>query len=102
MADFNISGNMRVGTLQKQFKEAFGASLRVYKGKNFADDDATLASIRVSDDVTKSAEFSVKGSMHVSEFEDKIKEEFGITVQVATPDNSKLAKNDITLIDSGK
>ena len=37
---------MKVKTLEEQFKAAFGTSLRVYKGKRFADDDATLASIR--------------------------------------------------------
>ena len=49
MAEFNISGRLTVKSLKKQFKEAFGATLRVYKGKQFADDDATLASIRVGD-----------------------------------------------------
>lgn len=46
MADFSIDGRMKVKTLKKQFKDAFGATLRVYKGVGFADDDATLASIR--------------------------------------------------------
>ena len=46
MADFNIDGRMKVKTLKAQFKEAFGATLRVYKGPGFADDNATLASIR--------------------------------------------------------
>ena len=43
MADFSIDGRMKVKTLKKQFKDAFGATLRVYKGVGFADDDATLA-----------------------------------------------------------
>ena len=46
MADFSIDGRMKVKTLKKQFKEAFGSTLRVYKGVGFADDEATLASIR--------------------------------------------------------
>ena len=49
MADLSISGKMKVITLKVNFKEAFGSSLRVYIGKKFADDDATLASIRKSD-----------------------------------------------------
>ncbi len=49
MAEFNISGRMAVKTLKKQFKDAFGATLRVYNGKKFADDNATLASIRTGD-----------------------------------------------------
>ncbi len=101
MADFSIDGRMKVETFKKQFKEAFGGTLRVYKGKNFADDDATLASIR-AEDAPKSADFSCQGNMKVNTFEQKIKDEFGITVQVATPDNSKLADNDITLAATGR
>lgn len=41
---------MKVKTLKAEFKEAFGATLRVYKSEScrgaFADDEATLASIR--------------------------------------------------------
>ncbi len=97
MAEFNIHGRMKVSTLKSQFSEAFGASLRIYKGKHFADDDATLASIRVGDEVEKDGEFECRGNMKVETFEAKIKEIFGITVQVATADNSKLANNSDTL-----
>ena len=45
MAEFNISGRMQVASLQNQFKEEFGLTLRVYKGNNFAEPSATLASI---------------------------------------------------------
>ena len=50
MAEIALKGNMKVKTLKADFKKAFGASLRVYKSATckgaFADDDATLASIR--------------------------------------------------------
>ena len=35
MAEFSINGRMTVKSLRKQFKDAFGASLRVYKGAKF-------------------------------------------------------------------
>ena len=63
MADFSIDGRMKVKTLKKQFKEAFGATLRIYKGPGFADDDATLASIRAKE--AKGGEVKVVGNMKV-------------------------------------
>lgn len=106
MADINVSGRMLVKTLKNQFKEEFGSTLRVYKGiklgANFADDEATLASIREGEDAEKSGELVIQGNMHVKTFEEKFKDIFGVQVQVATPDDSKLAQNDITLAASGK
>lgn len=91
---------MKVKTLQAQFKEAFGASLRVYNGKRFADDDATLASIR--GEGAKGGELACRGNLLVGNFESKMKEIFGITVQVANPDNTSLSSNDITIAAAGR
>jgi hypothetical protein len=50
MAEIALKGQMKVKTLKAEFKEAFGSTLRVYKSVTckgaFADDEATLASIR--------------------------------------------------------
>ena len=100
MADFSISGKMKVKTLKANFKEEYGSTLRVYNGKKFADDDATLASIRKED--AKGGEVKINGKMLVGNFEKKILEEFGIVIQVATPDDSKLSDNSLTLTASGK
>lgn len=101
MADFSISGRMTVKALKKKFKEEFGSTLRVYNGAKFADEEATLASIR-KEGSAKGGELSVKGNMKVGTFEDKFFEAFGIKVQVATPDDSKLVDNNLTLSQSGK
>ena len=100
MADLSISGKMKVKTLKANFKEEYGSTLRVYVGKKFADDDATLASIRKED--AKGGEVKINGKMLVGNFEKKILEEFGIIIQVATPDDSKLSDNSLTLSASGK
>ena len=100
MAEFNISGRMAVKSLKKQFKDAFGATLRFYNGAKFADDDATLASIRAAG--AKGGEVKVVGNMQVGNFENKIKEVFGIKVQVANKDDSALAANDITIAAAGR
>ena len=74
--------------------------MRVYKGKQFADDDATLASIRVGD--AKGGELKCAGNLKVGNFENKMKELFGVTVQVANKDDSALASNDITIAAAGR
>ncbi len=100
MADIKIDGRMKVGALKKQFKEAFGSTLRVYKGNQFASDDATLASIREGN--VTGGDFTCGGNLRVGNFEDKVKELYGITVQVANADDTKLADNSITLVAAGK
>ncbi|MBO7134204.1 MAG: hypothetical protein J6W06_08610 [Bacteroidales bacterium] len=100
MAEFSIDGRMKVKTLRKQFKDAFGATLRVYKGNQFADEDATLASIRVGD--AKGGELKCAGNLKVGNFENKMKEMFGVTVQVANKNDSALADNDGTIAAAGK
>ncbi len=101
MADITVKGLMKVKTLKADFKKAYGATLRVYVGKKFADDDATLASIRSADAKAK-GELSVRGNMKVGNFEDKFKEEFGITIQVANPADTALVDNSITLTAAGQ
>lgn len=103
VADFKVDGRMKVKTLKANFKKAFGASLRVYTtpgGKSPADDEKTLKEIQAAG--AKGGELSVGSNMRVGNFEDKVRELYGIGVQVANKDNSKLADNDITLAAAGK
>ena len=95
MAELNINGRIVVKNFKKQFKEVFGGSLRVYKGQNFADDDATLASIRTEG--CKGGELTLRANMLVGNFEEKMQELFGIKVQVADADDKKLVDNALTL-----
>ena len=104
MAEFKLDGRMKVKTLKENYKKNFGGTLRVYKSVTckgaFADDDATLASLRAEG--KKGGELVVGGNLRVGNFEKKIAELYGIGVQVATKDDSKLADNDITLVAAGK
>ena len=101
MAEFSINGRMTGKSLRKQFKDTFGASLRVYKGAKFAPEDATLASIRSGENI-KGGELVCKGNLQVGNFEAKMKEMFGITVKVANPDNTKLASSNMTIAAAGR
>jgi len=100
MANIEVSGRMIVKTLQKQFKEAYGSTLRVYNGAKHADDSATLASIRKEG--AKGGDLTINGNMQVGNFEKKFEEVFGIKVQVASPNDSKLVDNSLTISASGK
>jgi hypothetical protein len=97
MAEFNISGRMSVERLQNQFKEEFGLTLRVYKGNNFADSKATLASISEK----KVEDVSCIGSIQVGNFEERM-QNVGLKVQVATGDNTQLVNNKYTLNEANK
>ena len=75
MADFTLDGRTKVKTLKAQFKENFGATLRVYNTvdcKELASDEATLASIRAEG--FAGGELSVKGNMKVASFEKRVAE----------------------------
>ena len=100
MADIKVDGRMKVKTLKKKFKESFGVNIRVYKGKKFADDDATLASIR-ADDAKKAGSFSIHGKTKVGNVEKSFEEELGIAVQIEDKKGS-LADNDMTLAQTAK
>ena len=104
MAEFKLDGRMKVKTLKDNFKKNFGSTLRVYKSATcrgaFADDNATLASIRAEGKA--GGELTVGGNLKVGNFEKKVAEMYGICVQVANSDNTKLADDNITLVASGK
>lgn len=103
MADLSLDGRKKVKGLKDDFKKCFGASLRVYTTpacKTPAKDDATLASLRAEGKVGGSCTFGA--NLKVGSFEKKVEELYGIGVQVATPDDKKLAPNDITLAAAGK
>ena len=98
-AVFSVVSGEKVKTLQANFKKAFGPTLRVYKGQHFADENAELGEL-VKDGM-KDGYVKINGDSIVEEFEKRFKEITGITVQVATPDNSGLAKNNISLLEAG-
>ena len=96
MAELKISGRMSVKRLKENFKNEFGGTLRVYDGREKADDNATLASIRRNNEA-KGGEYSCQGNRTVGRFEREMREIFGIKVQVATPDDWTLVLDGITL-----
>lgn len=102
MADFTLDGRTKVKTFKAEFKQNFGATLRVYTSvdcKELADDEATLASIRAEG--FAGGELSVKGNMKVAGFERRVAELYGIGVQVANADDTAFADDAATLATAG-
>lgn len=95
MAEFKVTGQMKVKTFKEQFMECFGTVLRVYYKNRFADDDVTLASIRAEG--YKGGDFDCGDNDIVGDFEDFMMALYGIEVQVASPDNSYLVDNNLRL-----
>lgn len=94
-ADFDINGNMMVKDLQKEFKNNFGVTLRVYNGIKFADENKTLGSFKKAN--TAATGFKVKAKMTVDDVENLFADNFGLKVQIANKDDEHLLPNTITL-----
>ena len=100
--EFEVESTMKVTDLTKQFKNKFGLSLRVYKGKKLADDGRmTLKTLDQRTTQTSvnfdSSKMKIKATQKVLEVENLFLENFGIVVQIADIENKKLLADDITL-----
>ncbi len=93
-----VDGRMKVKTLKEQFKNLYGFTLRVYNTQNhFVDDDLLIADVRQTEDADKSAEVYIDPTYTIDEFEKAFMAAFGVKIQVAEADDSKLADNNIKL-----
>ena len=93
-----IDGRMKVKTVRENFKETYGFCLRVYNTQNhFVDDDDLICAVRQDDNADRSGDITINPEWTIDEFEKKIMETYGVKVQVYTPDDTKLADNDIKL-----
>ena len=104
-SEFEVESTMKVTDLTKQFKNKFGLSLRVYKGKKLADDGRmTLKTLDQRTTQTSvnfdSSKMKIKATQKVVEVENLFLENFGIVVQIADVENKKLLADDITLGDA--
>lgn len=98
--DFHISANKKLKTIQSEFKDNFGLTLRIYKGKQLADPEMTFAGLnkKTSSEIhTKSSDLSIKASMNIDEFEKLIRDHYGLTIQVANEFDSYCINNKYTL-----
>jgi hypothetical protein len=95
MACLNFSGKMSVSKLQENFKSEFGLHLRVYDGRNFAKSTDRLANIRKGN--STSVSFDIKTSTKVGTLENMFRQQFGLRVRIAKPDDSMSVSRKLTL-----
>ena len=99
--EFEVEITMKVTDLTKQFKNKFGLSLRVYKGKKLADDGRmTLKTLDQRTTQTSvnfdSSKLKIRANQRIFEVESMFLEHFGITVQIADIENKKLLADELT------
>lgn len=78
-------GKMLVKNFKASFKEEFGVSINVHNGfstGSYADDGATLASIRSEKAETATGDLELHGNMSVGTAEGAIKDALGFKVQI--------------------
>ena len=78
-------GKMLVKNFKAAFKEEFGVGINVHNGfstGSYADDGATLASIRSDKAKDTNGELDLHGNMSVGTAEDAIKDALGFKVQI--------------------
>ena len=102
--EFSVSGNKKLKTISKEFKNSFGLSLVFYKGNMIADSNITLAKLnsKTTLDVktTSDEELNIKGNMKVKEVEKIFKSTFGTKVQIKDSTGKHLVDDNSTLGDA--
>ena len=98
--DFHMNSRMKVKSVQRLFNENFGLTLRVYKGKQFADPNLTISQLnkRTSDKIDANQEdITIKASIKIGDFEKRIFNTYGLKVQVADEWDRNLQPDNYTL-----
>jgi hypothetical protein len=98
--DFHMNSRMKVASVQRLFKSNYRLTLRIYKGKQFADPKMIINQLdkRTSENITANEkDISIKSSMNVGDFEKEIKKVYGLTVQVADEFDRYLINDKYTL-----
>ena len=99
MATLTITGRMSAKTVKKNFKEAFGGTLRILKNGKPVDDGATMASLKAEG--CKGGELELKGNTKVAGMKKKVADLYGIDVQVYDVDDKKPVDDSLTLASVG-
>ena len=89
-----------VKSIKKQFFKGFNCNIRIYKGSRIADDKIKISELTKIDEFNGELELGARS--RVGNVEDYFKKEFGIKVQISNTDDTKLAKNDMTLTQASK
>jgi hypothetical protein len=100
MATIKVTKASTVKSIKAQFKKDFDCTIRIYSGNKFADETAKISELSKID--SPGGELELGARSRVENVEKYFMETFGIKVQIANADNSKLADNELTLTQAGK
>jgi hypothetical protein len=92
--EMSVYGDMKVEAFKREFRKQFGTNVRVYDGRKFASDNATLSSIRGQG--AKDEKIKVHGRTKVGNVEKMFLEQLGIKIQIEDK-SGNLADDDQSL-----
>ena len=86
-AEFSVSGRKKLRTINKEFNDAFGLSLIIYKGNQRAPENFSFAdlnkktTLKVDTSITND-DLNIKATMTVDEVEKAFLDTYGVKVQI--------------------
>ena len=80
MADIKIVGQSKVKSVKRDFKKEFGLSIRIYDGRNLANDDDNISDVRKNKGPSK--DLTIAKHMYVGRLENEFKKNFGLKVLI--------------------
>lgn len=95
MSEFSVHGKMLVGNFRRHFEEKYGFRIRVHHGTSLADDEATLAAVRLRDH-SGGRSLRLHGNMKVATAEAAVLDAIGIRVRIEGRDG-ELADAEATI-----
>jgi hypothetical protein len=100
MATIKVTKASSVQSIKSQFSKEFSCNIRIYNGAKFADDKMKISDLSKTDNPGGTLELGARS--RVENVEKYFKETFGIKVQIANANDTKLAGNEMTLTQAGK
>ena len=98
MAVLNLTKNTTVEALRKEFNDAFGAQIKLYKGNKKAEMEDTLGDLGL----TSEGEFECRSNLTVGSFIRRMAKNHGLRVRVYTSDEWVAVLDGLTLESAGK
>ena len=100
MPTIKVTKASSVKSIKAQFSKEFACSIRIYNGQKLADESAKIADLSKKE--SAGGELELGPRSRVENVERYFLNTFGIKVQIANKDDSKLAANELTLNQAGK
>lgn len=95
-----FDGRTTVDKLKRYFKCVYNVSLRVYDNGKLADNSKKLSELR-SDGAKNTGMLECRANITVGSLIQRVKEQFGLDIKIATQDDWVLVLNGITLANAG-